>query len=120
MLKHEHLIIRALVENPPKDVEKTNEWMKQLIEKIGMKLLAGPMTVYLDKEGNRGLTTVSIIETSHIAMHVWDEHDPALIQLDIYTCSKLDLDVAFEHFNVYNPISINYLFLDRENEITVL
>ena len=23
--------------------------------------------------GNRGITAVAIIETSHIAMHIWDE-----------------------------------------------
>ena len=25
------------------------------------------------------------METSHIAMHIWDEPNPALVQLDVYT-----------------------------------
>ena len=28
--------------------------------------------------GNRGITAVAIIETSHITMHIWDEPNPAL------------------------------------------
>ena len=37
--------------------------------------------------GNRGVTAFAIIETSHIAMHIWDEPNPALVQLDVYTCA---------------------------------
>ena len=33
--------------------------------------------------GNKGLTAFAIIETSHIAMHIWDE-PVALLQLDVY------------------------------------
>ena len=27
-------------------------------------------------EGNRGITGIAVIETSHIAIHVWDEFNP--------------------------------------------
>ena len=38
-----------------------------------MKLLAGPYTTYVNEEGNKGMTFVAIIETNHIALHIWDE-----------------------------------------------
>ena len=31
LLIHKHLIIRAEVNNPPKDVEKLTEWLKEFI-----------------------------------------------------------------------------------------
>ena len=76
VLEHKHLIIRAELNNPPTCVEAIQDWMKVLVEKIGMKILMGPYAVYSDMIGNRGLTAVTIIETSHIAMHVWDEDEP--------------------------------------------
>lgn len=115
MLVHKHLIVRAQVTNPPTDENWAIEWTQQLINKIGMKALIGPFAKYLDVAGNRGLTVAAIIETSHIAMHVWDETDPALLQLDVYTCGPLDTDIIFEHLKVFDPVQIDYKYLDREN-----
>jgi hypothetical protein len=64
---HKHLIIRAEVNKPPMQEDVANIWMTALIDRIGMKLMMGPFTKYLDVKGNRGLTSVAIIETSHIA-----------------------------------------------------
>lgn len=115
---HKHLIIRAEVNNPPKDENLVKDWMKSLIENIGMNLLMGPYAHYLDVEGNRGITAVSIIETSHIAMHVWDESDPALMQLDVYTCGPLDPYDVVEMIKQFDPVSIQMKYLDREHELT--
>lgn len=120
ILEHKHLIIRAELNNPPKDAEAIKEWMKHLVDKIDMKILMGPYAVYSDMEGNRGLTAVTIIETSHIAMHVWDECDPALMQLDVYTCSTLNIDDVFDAIRPYGPVNVEYKYLDRENELTLL
>ena len=90
ILEHKHLIVRAELNNPPQCAEAIQDWMKTLVDKIGMKILMGPYAVYSDMEGNRGLTAVTIIETSHIAMHIWDEPKPALMQLDVYSCGDFD------------------------------
>ena len=92
-------------------------WFKELIEEIGMKILSGPHVEYLDVPGNRGFTGVCIIETSHIAMHVWDEDLPALMQLDVYTCGSLDIHKVFSKLNDFNPLKIEYKFLDRETDL---
>jgi S-adenosylmethionine/arginine decarboxylase-like enzyme len=113
--EHKHLIIRAEVNNPPKDPKWATKWLMNLVPKIGMKILMGPYSTYCDMPGNAGLTCVVIIETSHISMHVWDETNPAEVQLDIYTCSSLDKSLIFEELQQFDPVKIEYKFLDRKN-----
>ncbi len=120
ILEHKHLIIRAELKNPPKCAEAIQDWMKLLVDKIGMKILMGPYAVYSDMVGNQGLTAVTIIETSHIAMHVWDEVDPALMQLDVYTCSTLNVDDVFLALSDFAPVNVEYKYIDREHDLTLL
>jgi S-adenosylmethionine/arginine decarboxylase-like enzyme len=117
---HKHLIIRAEVKNPLKDESLAMAWMSELIDKIGMKVMMGPFAKYLDVEGNRGLTAVAIIETSHIALHIWDEDDPALVQLDVYTCGPLDPYDVVEALREFHPSKIEMKYLDREQGLTEL
>lgn len=116
-LFHKHLIIRAELNNPPKCSESINEWMKTLIAKINMKILMGPYSVYCDMPGNRGLTAVTIIETSHIAMHVWDEDVPGLCQLDVYTCSTLDPYDVMSAIQEFDPVNVQMKYIDREHDL---
>lgn len=120
ILEHKHLIVRAELKNPPQCAESIKDWMKVLVDTIDMKILMGPYSIYSDMIGNRGLTAVTIIETSHIAIHVWDEVDPALMQLDVYTCSKLNIDDVFEALKQFEPLHVEYKYIDRENELTLL
>ena len=120
VLEHKHLIVRAKVDAPPKDVKSIKTWMKTLVDRIGMKVLMGPYAVYSSMEGNQGLTAVTIIETSHIALHVWDEEDPALLQLDVYTCSTLNVSDVLDMLQDFEPVEIDYYFIDRETELKLL
>lgn len=119
-LFHKHLIIRAEVNKPPMQEDVANIWMTALIDKIGMKLMMGPFTKYLDVAGNRGLTSVAIIETSHIAMHVWDECSPALMQLDVYTCGPLDPYHVVDALREWDPVKVEMKYLDREHGLAEL
>lgn len=114
-LVHKHLIIRATVNNAPRDPEWVKTWLEQVVEKIGMKVCAGPISAYVDMPGNRGLTAVVIIETSHIALHVWDEPDPQLMQFDVYTCGPFNPHDILEELMQFSPVNIDYKYLDREN-----
>ena len=115
LLVHKHLIVRAEAIKPPKDEDQLKEWMKEFVESIDMKIFMGPYVKYCNMPGNRGITAVAIIETSHIAMHIWDEVNPALMQFDVYSCGELDVE------NICNKIKedfeitkIEYKFLNRE------
>ncbi len=120
ILEHKHLIVRAELNNPPKCTSAIDLWMRRLVEQIDMKILMGPYSVYSDMVGNQGLTAVTIIETSHIAMHVWDEVDPALMQLDVYTCSTLNIEDVFKALEQFEPVKVEYKYIDREYGLTLL
>ena len=119
MLEHRHIIIRATVKKPPTDVDKIKIWVRTLVEKINMKPLGDTVAVYVNKKGNRGLTCVQCIETSHIAFHSWDEDKPAVIQLDVYTCSTLRKQTVFDALEEFQPIEINYMTFDRTKYIEI-
>ena len=118
-MQHKHLIVRAEVLRPPSDETLASEQVRVLIERIGMRILLGPYAKYVEVEGNRGLTVATIIETSHVVMHTWDESDPAVIQLDVYTCSSLDTDVVFDWLEQYQPVRKHYKYLDRETDLVL-
>ncbi len=120
MLQHKHLIVRSEITNPPIGEDEIVIWARKLIESIGMKIMMGPYAKYCNMEGNRGITCVTIIETSHVAIHVWDEQSPALLQLDVYTCSDLDTQIVFDSIKQFNPVKINYKYLDREKELKLV
>ena len=118
-MQHKHLIVRAEVLRPPSDETLASEQVRVLIERIGMRILLGPYAKYVEVEGNRGLTVATIIETSHVVMHTWDESDPAVIQLDVYTCSSLDTDVVFDWLEQSQPVRKHYKYLDRETDLVL-
>ena len=118
--QHKHLIVRADIGWCPQeeDLNKISDWIRSLIKKIDMKLLAGPYTTYVGETGNKGMTSVAIIETSHIALHIWDEVSPGLMQLDVYSCANFNPPDVFDKINaLFQTIKMEYKFLDREKEL---
>ena len=122
-LDHKHLVLRAEVSDCPAEdsLHEILDWMKTLIKKIDMKLMQGPAISYVDQHGNRGTTCMALIETSHIVIHIWDEPNPGLIQLDIYSCKEFNLDVVMKHIKEYfNVLNMQYKFLDRTSSMKVI
>jgi len=114
ILIHKHLIVRAEINNPPKDIEYLKSWMSDFIKFINMKVMLGPYVAYCDNVGNRGITGVAVIETSHIAIHVWDEPNPALMQLDVYSCANFDpYKIAEKIRTDFSAVKCDYKFLNR-------
>jgi S-adenosylmethionine/arginine decarboxylase-like enzyme len=117
-LVHKHLIIRAEVNKPPTNPIFIEAWLLDVVSAIGMKVCKGPIAHYVDMPGNRGVTGVVIIETSHIALHVWDEPNPGLMQLDVYTCGPLNPQIIFDMIEEFDPVQVEYTYLDREKGLT--
>ena len=117
MPKHKHLIIRAEVNRPLKGEKETKQWLRKLVKKIDMKIIKGPFAGYVTKEGNRGITGVVMIETSHIAIHVWDETLPALVQCDVYSCAEFSSNEVLAEFIDMEVTKIDHIMLDRADEI---
>ena len=114
---HKHLIIRAEVNHPPMTEKYVRLWLRKLVEKIDMNIIKGPYASYVSKEGNRGVTGVVMIETSHIAIHVWDEERPALVQCDVYSCAEFSSNEVLAEFIPMDVVKIDHLLLDRDNTL---
>ena len=120
MPKHKHLIIRAEVNRPLKGEKETKQWLRKLVKKIDMKIIKGPYASYVSKEGNRGITGVVMIETSHIAIHVWDETLPALVQCDVYSCAEFSSNEVLAEFIDMEVVKMDHIMLDRADEIKTI
>ena len=120
MPKHKHLIIRAEVNRPLKGEKETKQWLRKLVKKIDMKIIKGPFAGYVTKEGNRGITGVVMIETSHIAIHVWDETLPALVQCDVYSCAEFSSNEVLTEFIDMEVVKMDHIMLDRADKIKTI
>jgi len=105
--------------DPPRAEKPTSELVRNLINDIGMKIMMGPFAQRSEMVGNAGLTVATIIETSHVVLHTWDEVDPALMQLDVYTCSHLDPTIVFNWLEQFKPIKIDHKYIDREFKLDI-
>ena len=85
-----------------------------------MRPLGKPTAVYVNKIDNKGITAVQCIETSHIALHCWDETSPAVLQLDVYTCSNLDKEIVLLFLDEFEPVKVDYAVIDRAEFIDIL
>ena len=120
VLEHKHIIIRAEVSEPITRRNKAIKFLNRIIKAIGMKAMYGPTASYCKMHGNRGVTAFAIIETSHIAMHIWDEVKPSLVQLDVYTCGPFVPQSVLDIMQELKPIKVEYKYLDREKGFTEL
>lgn len=118
-LHHQHLIIKAFVKNPPKTSEVIENWLRELVEAIDMKIVMGPFSKYVDSCGNAGITAAVVIETSHCAIHVWDEPNPAMIQMDVYSCSSFTCEAVLKKLEAFGLIAYETMMIDRNEKFKV-
>jgi S-adenosylmethionine/arginine decarboxylase-like enzyme len=118
-VNHLQQIIIGQVTKPPTDVDVVKHFMCDLVESIGMKRLIEPQAVYVEAVGNRGMTSCVLIETSHIAWHVWDEQTPGLLQFDLYTCGDLIAEQVIEIVKEFFGLTkYSVKVFDRAQEFT--
>lgn len=110
---HEHLLVRAWVEEPIVDLQEALYWVYDLVHIMGMKVLAPATGAYCPREDLRGVTVVVPIETSHVAIHIWDECRPALVELDVFSCKEVDPAAIMAHLSSMRPVRVETKFLDR-------
>jgi len=114
---HLHLLVKGFITDPPRTPDRTNQFFRDLVETVRMKVVAGPTSVYVSEPGNEGVTGTVTLATSHASIHVWDESFPAMFQFDIYSCSEFTvnevLDCIDDNFHID---SANYVFIDRNSD----
>jgi S-adenosylmethionine/arginine decarboxylase-like enzyme len=117
---HLHLLVKGECLNGPKNSEELNLWLSELVDKVGMKVVCGPNSTYVDDYGNEGVTGTVTLATSHSSFHLWSEEKPQLFQFDIYSCKDYSTEVVLEHLNKFNLISLEYIKIDRNGEFKII
>ena len=119
---HLHLLVKGYIKTPPKTEKVLNIWFKQLVENVGMKVVAGPTSVYVNEPGNEGITGTVTLATSHASIHVWDNKNPAMFQFDIYSCSEFTPHQILDHIDDWFGLNeAHWQFIDRNgNEFMVI
>lgn len=120
MILHKHLLVNAKVSWAMYSEQDAIEFLENLVKSINMKIIKGPFASYVSVEGNRGMTAMVMIETSHIAFHIWDEQSPALLQFDLYTCGSLDLELVLKIIkDAFQIESLDYQLFDRKDGFVI-
>jgi len=102
---------------PPKEEAHLNEFFKKLVNKVRMVVVAGPTSVYINEEGNEGITGTVTLATSHASIHVWDVDKPSMFQFDLYSCSCFTAEEVLEELNSWFGLeSANWIMLDRNGD----
>jgi S-adenosylmethionine/arginine decarboxylase-like enzyme len=112
--EHKHVIIRAYVNNPPKDADRLSDWCKEIVSAVGMKVIAGPLVVYGNMSGNAGYTAVTVLDFSHLAIHSWDEVSPGLIEFDLFSCKDFDVNIVLDKLEEFDIVSHSIMVVNRD------
>ena len=120
MLQHKHLLLKGYIKHIPTNLDAISIkiWMERFNKSNGMQLQCEPIVSYVHDKGNRGMTACCLLKTSHMAFHIWDEQDPALMQFDFYTCGEMNADEIFKKLNIkFHFLKYEYMILDREKNV---
>lgn len=114
---HLHLLVKGYLKSPPQTEKVLNIWFTQLVSNVGMKVVAGPTSVYVNEPGNEGITGTVTLATSHASIHVWDKETPSMFQFDLYSCCDFKPKVVLKHIDEWFGLeSAYYQFIDRNGD----
>ncbi len=117
---HLHILVKGYMVSAPKREAALNEFFKSLVKKVGMKVVAGPTSVYVDEPGNEGLTGTVTLATSHASIHIWDKEKPAMFQFDLYSCSEFTPQQVFDEIDYWFGLqSAQWAMFDRNGDTIV-
>ena len=111
---HLHLLVKGYLKSPPQTEKVLNIWFTQLVDNVGMKVVAGPTSVYVKEPGNEGITGTVTLATSHASIHVWDNDKPPMFQFDLYSCCEFSPKVVLKHIDDwFGLLEAHWQFIDR-------
>jgi S-adenosylmethionine/arginine decarboxylase-like enzyme len=118
---HLHLLVKGYIKTPPKEENLLNQWLTELVDNVGMKVVAGPTSVYVNEPGNEGITGTVTLATSHASIHVWDSETPSMFQFDLYSCSNFTPRQVLDHIDEnFGLTKAFWQFIDRNGDEFVI
>jgi S-adenosylmethionine/arginine decarboxylase-like enzyme len=115
---HLHLLVKGYIKTAPTQEEVLNKWLSELVSEVGMKVVAGPTSIYVDEPGNEGITGTVTLATSHAAIHIWDKETPSMFQFDIYSCKDFQPEIVLKHIDKnFDLIEAYWSFIDRNQNV---
>jgi len=121
-LYHIHLIMTVGINKPFANEVESNEWMRQLVELIGMDEFNPPISKRCDEPPyNVGVTGVSLLTCSHLSHHQFEYPDgSAEMKFDLYSCQRFSIEDVMDHFSVCEPTFFDYIVIDRNKRNLVI
>ena len=120
-VEHNHLLVNGFTRKPPTNEKDFELWLTNLVKDINMKVAVPARAAYVNNKGNKGMTAIVGIKTSHIACHFWDEPNPAVVRFDLYTCGPLPtnkvMDILQKDLGLFN---YKMVVLDRADGFDVI
>lgn len=95
------------------DIEAIVKFVKNLVERIGMKPFGDPIAHRIDT-GTQfgGITIVQIIRTSTITIHSYDESKD--FYLDVFSCKDFDVKKVLSYVSsFFNPKNVTHQVIYR-------
>jgi len=93
-----HLVLRLVNIERRQALEEAatiSDFLKALVSRVGMRILAGPLTAEETGPGEkRGMSGVVILYESHAALHTYPELGEAF--LDIFSCKVYETSAVLE------------------------
>ena len=114
------MVGKIFVSNPPRTAEQGIAWLKELVDKIDMKVLIEPQAINCNTFGNEGVTGIVCLETSHASFHSWSEVENPFINFDVYSCADFAAETVLRHFDVFSPVGYQYIIIDRNNGLEII
>jgi hypothetical protein len=97
---HLHLLVKGYIKTPPKTEKVLNIWFTQLVNNVGMKVVAGPTSVYVNEPGNEGITGTVTLQ-HHMHRFIYGiTISPAMFQFDLYSCSNFTPKQVLTHMTI--------------------
>lgn len=116
-LDHKHILIKALFVTAPNNTDALEDWLRDLVVAIDMKILMEPQVFYCDTPGNEGVTGGVIIETSHCTFHIWEDRNVPYMNFDLYSCKRFDPNIVLQFISKLGAVSAQWKLIDRNDGI---
>lgn len=99
------------------NVQNVTAHLRTIASLISAKIIIEPQVKYCDSPGNTGYISIVGIGTSHISCHHWDQTNPQRLQMDVYSCTQFDEDVALKEICSFWKLKQGRFWVVRRREL---